>query len=138
MILRLVLIALIFYSLPVTAANLLITEAWIRNLPAVMPVRAGYMSIANVQTQAITIERLTSESFDRIEIHRSIEKDGVMSMQPVHALTIEPNETLQLAPGGYHLMMMHPLKTLEPGNKIIVTIDFDDQSTQNIEMIVRK
>ncbi len=138
MILRLVLVALIFYALPVSAANLLITEAWIKNLPAVVPVRAGYMSIANGQANSVTIKRLTSESFGRIEIHRSIEKDGVVSMQPIHALTIGPDESFRLAPGGYHLMMMNPVKTLVPGNKVIVTIGFDDQSTQNIEMIVRK
>ena len=138
MIKRLALIALIFYALPCSAAKLEITEAWIKNLPMVVPMRAGYMDISNNQAQTIKIERLQSEAFARIEIHRSVEKDGLMSMQPVSVLAISSGETVRLAPGGFHLMMMNPLKTLVPGNKVVVTIGYDDQSTQDIEMMVRK
>ena len=138
MIKRLALIALIFYALPCSAAKLEITEAWIKNLPMVVPMRAGYMDISNNQAQTIKIERLQSEAFARIEIHRSVEKDGLMSMQPVSVLAISSGETVRLAPGGFHLMMMNPLKTLVPGIKVVVTIGYDDQSTQDIEMIVRK
>jgi copper(I)-binding protein len=138
MIRPLIFIALVFYALPGVAARLLITEAWIKNLPPVVPVRAGYMNITNNQLKATTIERLSSESFARIEVHRSIEKEGVTSMQRVHALTIEPNQTLQLTPGDYHLMMMEPVKNLQPGNIVKVAIGYTDKSTQIIDMIVRK
>jgi copper(I)-binding protein len=138
MIKRLAFIALIFYALPCSADNLQITEAWIKNLPAVVPVRAGYMNIENKQPQTTTIKWLKSESFARIEVHRSVETNGVMSMQPIDALAIAPGETLQLAPGGFHLMMMNPVKSMAPGDKIVVIIGYDDQSTQNIEMIVKK
>ena len=138
MIKRLALITLIFFTLPCSAANLQITEAWIKNLPMSVPMRAGYMDISNNQAETIKIEWLKSEAFARIEIHRSVEKDGMMSMHPVSVLAISSGETVRLAPGGIHLMMMIPLTTLVPGNKIVVTIGYDDQSTQKIELIVRK
>ena len=138
MIKRLALITLIFFTLPCSAANLQITEAWIKNLPMSVPMRAGYMDISNNQAETIKIEWLKSEAFARIEIHRSVEKDGMMSMHPVSVLAISPGETVRLAPGGIHLMLMNPLTTLVPGNKIVVTIGYDDQSTQKIELIVRK
>ena len=131
-------VTLLFYAIPGSAAKLEITEAWIKNLPMVVPVRAGYMNISNNQHRTTTIEWLESESFAQIEIHRNVEKDGVSSMRPVHALTIASGETLQLAPGSLHLMMMGPLDKLAPGNKVLVTVGYDDQTTQNIEMIVRK
>ena len=138
MIRPLVFIALVFYALPGAAAELLITEAWIKYLPAVVPVRAGYMNITNNQKQTAEIEWLTSESFARIEIHQSIKKNDLMSMQQVHVLAIGPNQTLQLTPGSYHLMMMDPVKNLQPGNIVKVIIGYADKSTQIIEMIVRK
>ena len=138
MIKRLALITLIFFTLPCSAANLQITEAWIKNLPMSVPMRAGYMDISNNQAETIKIEWLKSEAFARIEIHRSVEKDGMMSMHPVSVLAISSGETVRLAPGGIHLMMMNPLKTLAPGEYCVVTIGYDDQSTQTIEMIVRK
>ena len=138
MIKRLVFIVMFLFALPCWAANLQIHEAWIKDLPAVVPVRAGYMTIVNRQAQKVIIESLVSESFARIEIHQTVEDNGLMSMRPVELLTIEPGETLKLAPGGMHLMMMNPLKPLKPGNKIAVTISYNDQSTQTIELIVRK
>jgi len=131
-------IALFFFSAPGSAESLQITEAWIKNLPMVVPMRAGYMNITNSGSSKIAIESLASESFEKIEIHQSIEIDGMMSMQPIPGLAVLPGESIQLEPGGYHLMMMNPLQDLKLGDKIIVTLRFDNQTTQTIIMIVRK
>ena len=131
-------IALFFFSAPGSAESLQITEAWIKNLPMVVPMRAGYMNITNNGSSKIAIESLASESFEKIEIHQSIEIDGMMSMQPITGLAVLPGESIQLEPGGYHLMMMNPLQDLKLGDKIIVTLRFDNQTTQTIIMIVRK
>jgi len=131
-------IALFFFSAPGSAESLQITEAWIKNLPMVVPMRAGYMNITNNGSSKIAIESLASESFEKIEIHQSIEIDGMMSMQPIPGLAVLPGESIQLEPGGYHLMMMNPLQDLKLGDKIIVTLRFDNQTTQTIIMIVRK
>jgi len=131
-------IALFFFSAPGSAESLQITEAWIKNLPMVVPMRAGYMNITNNGSSKIAIESLASESFEKIEIHQSIEIDGMMSMQPIHGLAVLPGESIQLEPGGYHLMMMNPLQDLKLGDKIIVTLRYDNQTTQTIIMVVRK
>ena len=131
-------IALFFFSAPGSAESLQITEAWIKNLPMVVPMRAGYMNITNNGSSKIAIESLASESFEKIEIHQSIEIDGMMSMQPIPGLAVLPGESIQLEPGGYHLMMMNPLQDLKLVDKIIVTLRFDNQTTQTIIMIVRK
>jgi copper(I)-binding protein len=138
MIKRSLFIALIFYALPGIADNLQITGAWIKNLPMTVPVRAGYMNISNNQTQAVTIVSLQSNSFENIEVHQTIESEGMMSMRPVDTLLIPAGGTLQLTPGGFHLMMMMPLEELKPGQKVIVTLHYGDQKTQLIEMEVRK
>ena len=100
--------------------------------------RAGYMSITNSGAMERSIVSLSSESFMHIDIHQSIEKDGMISMQPVHAFSISPGKSMQLVPGGFHLMMMNPLQPLSLGDQISVTLQFDDQSTQIIQMVVRK
>lgn len=125
-------------ALPVSAENLQITDAWIKNLPTVVPVRAGYMKISNKQSRTITILSLESNAFESIEIHQSIDQDGVTRMQAIASLSIRPGEMLELSPGGYHLMMMNPLEQLIPGKKVTVTLHYQDQKTQTIDMVVRK
>lgn len=132
------LLVLLIYALPVSAENLQITDAWIKNLPAVVPVRAGYMKISNTRGQDITILSLESKLFEDIHIHQTFEVDGVASMRAIGDLTIRAGESLELAPGGFHLMMMNPLEELTPGQKVVVTLHYQDQKTQTIEMLVRK
>jgi copper(I)-binding protein len=132
------LLVLLIYALPVSAENLQITDAWIKNLPAVVPVRAGYMKISNTRGQDITILSLESKLFEDIHIHQTFEVDGVASMRAIGDLTIRAGESLELAPGGFHLMMMNPLGELSPGQKVVVTLHYQDQKTQTIEMVVRK
>jgi copper(I)-binding protein len=132
------LLVLLIYALPVSAENLQITDAWIKNLPAVVPVRAGYMKISNTRGHDITILSLESKLFEDIHIHQTFEVDGVASMRAIGDLTIRAGESLELAPGGFHLMMMNPLEELTPGQKVVVTLHYQDQKTQTIEMVVRK
>lgn len=138
MIKRSLLFVLLIYSLPASAESLQVTDAWIKNLPMAVPVRAGYMHISNNQNLEVTIVSLQSKSFESIEIHQSLEVDGMMSMRPVDNLSIPAGASLELAPGGFHLMMMNPLDELIPGQKVAVTLYYEDQKTQLIEMEVRK
>lgn len=59
-------------------------------------------------------------------MHRSTEKDGMAGMEPVLRLEVAPGETLNFAPGGYHLMLMKRLVPLAIGEKVNVTLLFAD------------
>jgi len=125
--------------LPTSAlAELDIVDAWIKNLPPTVPVRAGYMTIHNPGAAAVGIVSIRSDAFASVEVHRSVMKDGMMHMEPVAALNIAPGATVQLAPGGYHLMMMQPLQATRPGQRIEIVLQFDDGSEQRLTMTVIK
>lgn len=119
-------------------AELDIHSAWVKNLPPTIPVRAGYMTVHNAQTHAISIVAIHSDAFASVEIHQTIKQDGMMRMEPVPTLTIEPDSTVQLAPGGLHLMMMNPTNPTKPGDSLEIVIKLDDGSTQNLKMTVKK
>jgi hypothetical protein len=56
-------------------------------------------------------------------------EDGVMKMRPLKDLTVAPGETLQLAPGGSHVMLMGLAKPLEEGSSFPLTLDFGEAGT---------
>lgn len=122
----------------IEAAPLNITDAWIKNLPPVIPMRAGYMRIENNSDTSYRITGVKSEVFTAIDIHETIEKNGMMSMQPIMQLTIEANTAVKLKPGGIHLMMIGPKQVLKSGDRVSVILEFDDGNTQNVQMTVRK
>lgn len=123
----------------VTLADLEIDNAWIRNLPPTVPVRAGYMRLFNPGNKAVSIMSVSSDAFAKIEVHQTItQEDGLTRMEQVLALTIESNSHLELKPSGIHLMMMHPFKPTRPGDKILITFELSDGSQQSSDFIVRK
>lgn len=120
------------------ASPLNITDAWIKNLPPVIPMRAGYMRIENNSDTSYRITGVKSEVFTAIDIHETIEKNGMMSMQPIMQLTIEANTAVKLKPGGIHLMMIGPKQVLKPGDRVNISLEYDDGNTQTLQMTVRK
>lgn len=131
-------LALLMAAFPVMASPLNITNAWIKDLPPVIPMRAGYMQIENNSNATYRITGVESEVFTAIDIHESIEKNGMMSMQPISPLIIEADTAIKLAPGGIHLMMMGPKQVLKPGDQVNISLKYDDGSTQTLQMTVRK
>ncbi len=130
----LVILLLVFSSSAI--AELDIHNAWIKNLPPVVAVRAGYMTIRNTQANAVSILAIRSDVFASIGIHRTVSENGMMRMEPVPVLVIEPKSTVKLAPGGLHLMMMNPGEPTSPGDLLQIVIELDNGSTQNITMTV--
>lgn len=131
-------LALLIVTLSATAAPLNITEAWIKDLPPAVPMRAGYLTMENQATTTVKLTAVESEVFTRIEVHETIEKDGMMSMRPLSPLVLSANSVIKLAPGGIHLMMMRPKVDIKLGDLVDVTFHFDDGNTQTIQMTVRK
>lgn len=132
---RLPLILLLIFS-PIALAELEIRDPWIKNLPPSVPVRAGYMTIHNPQTKAVSVVSLRSDAFASIEIHQTIEQDGMMRMEQLPSLKIESNSSVQLEPGGLHLMMMNPSEPTQPGDLLEIIIVLDDGSEQKVKMQV--
>jgi len=133
-----ILLILVLLFPAVAFAELEISEARIKNLPPTVPVRAGYMTIHNASQTAVSIVAIRSDAFAKVEIHRSIMKDGMMHMDPVDNLQIAPGASLQLAPGGLHLMMMQPVQATKPGDEIEIILQLDDGSEQRLMMKVIK
>jgi copper(I)-binding protein len=132
----LLILALLF---PVSAlAELTIIDAWIKNLPPSIPVRAGYMTIHNPGKTEVSILSIRSDAFASVEIHRSFMQDGMMRMEPVGALSIAPGNSVQLKPGDYHLMMMQPKEATRPGDIVLIVLQLDDGSEQPLTLTVVK
>ena len=130
---------LIFALLPTAVlAELQVSDAWIKHLPASVPVRAGYMTLHNPGSESVTIQSAQSLTFASIEFHTTVEQDGMMQMRQLPQLVIEANSSVQLSPGGLHLMMMGPVTEIAPGDLVIITIKFIDGAEQSLRMIVKE
>ena len=116
-------IALLFCLAPLAVAAagspaLLITDAWIRALPPGQPNTAAYMTLTNSGTAAVVVIGASTEIARKAEIHTTVEVDGLQRMEQLAQLSIAPGESVALAPGGTHLMLLGLARRPAPGDEI--------------------
>lgn len=121
----------------VMAGNLKISAPWARATPKGAAVGGGYMTITNT---GATPDRLVGGSTDvagKFEIHEMKMDNGVMKMRPVEGgLEVKPGQTVQLNPGGYHIMLMGMKQQLKEGEHFKATLDFEKAGKVDVDFTV--
>lgn len=113
--------------------SLEIIHPWARATPGAAKVGGGYVKIINHGSEP---DRLVGGSFERserLEVHEMSVKDGVMQMRPLASgLEIKPGETVELKPGGFHLMFQNLKAPLKDGDKVDATLTFEKAGTVKV------
>lgn len=92
---------------------------------------AGYFVLENKGDLDRRLIGASSVAFGMVHMHRTLERDGVAAMEAVDFVTVPSLDRIEFAPGGYHLMLMHPGKALQVGDEVPVTLEFEDAGSQS-------
>ena len=104
--------------------------------PANPKVAAVRMEIVNGTGRDDTLTAVSSPDGDA-SLHRSMTDDQAMaSMDPLDDLEIPTGETVELAPGGLHIMLTDPTTSLEIGDTIELDLTFERAGTQTLTVPV--
>lgn len=110
----------------VKVGALTVAQPWMRATPAGAKVAGGYVRITNT---GATPDRLIAASIPlagRGEVHEMATVGGVMTMNEVAGgLAIPPGATVELKPGGYHLMFMDLASGPKAGETVRGTLTFE-------------
>ena len=132
----LVLTTLTLCNIAQAADALEISHAWIREAPPSSKVLAAYMSINNQRETAITINGISSPDFESAEVHRTVINEGVARMLHIEQLEIPANGNVKLEPGGLHLMLFNPERTLTAGDTVTLTIHLGNDTCLTVRVDV--
>ena len=89
----------------------------------------AFAHISNQSPAPIKLMRVTSPSFDKIELHTHKMENNIMRMRKVEVFEIAPNSTIQLKRGGKHLMLFGYQPDAENG-AIVLQFHFDNGETR--------
>ncbi|MEQ8266048.1 MAG: copper chaperone PCu(A)C [Parvibaculum sp.] len=103
--------------------GLVVSDPWAR--ASVTATGAAYLVIENRGTADDTLLEVRSGAAEKVEIHTMTMDGMVMKMRRLDALPIEAGETVRLAPGGFHLMLMGLGEPLTEGMSIPLTLVFE-------------
>lgn len=120
-----------------TSGGITVGNPYTFETPAMAHTAAGYMTVTNTGDTADALLSIQSD-LPKTMLHESKEVDGVASMTHVEKLDIAPGATVELAPGGYHIMFMglngHSFKI---GEKVPLTLVFENAGRMDIELDVQ-
>jgi copper(I)-binding protein len=111
-----------------------IAQPWARATPKGASSGAAYMTITNKGTAPDRVSCVSSDASAQCQIHSMTMDGGVMKMRPVEGgLEIKPGETVTLAPGSFHMMLVSLKQPLEEGHTLKATLKFDNAGTLDVQ-----
>lgn len=108
------------------AGAITVAAPWTRATPGGAKVAGGYLKLTNAGTTADRLIAGVSDIAGRLELHEMAMNNGVMQMRPLNAgIEIKPGETVELKPGGLHVMFMDLKRQLKQGETAKATLEFE-------------
>jgi copper(I)-binding protein len=117
-------------------AQVTIENAWARATPPGASIAAGYLTIRN----AGAADRLVSASSPaaaKVETHVTTKEGDISRMREVKGYDVPAKGTLELGPGGSHLMLVDIKAPLKAGEKVPLVLRFEKAGEVKTELAVR-
>lgn len=109
-----------------TIGNLTIASPWSRATPGGAKIAGGYLKITNSGSTSDRLVSAATSAAGKVEIHEMSMTNGVMQMRPLNdGLVVKPGETVELKPGGFHMMFMDLTQPFKQGNAVKATLQFE-------------
>jgi periplasmic copper chaperone A len=119
------------------AGSLEIQHPWSRATPKGATVAGGYLKIVNNGTTPDRLIGGSTAAAPKFEIHEMSMDGGVMKMRALpKGIEIKPGQTVELKPGGYHLMFVGITAPLEQGKRVKGTLEFEKAGKIEVEYAV--
>lgn len=122
------------------------SDVWIKAVPELMDGMAMtgvFMTLENPTDAEITLVGATNTTEGLtetpLEIHEVVMDDsGEMQMQMVEGgIVIPAKGSVELKPGGYHVMYWDLLKPIPVGSHVTLTLEFSNGTTLDVDAVAR-
>jgi copper(I)-binding protein len=120
------------------AEPLLVEEAQVRAVPPGSQASAAFMTLRNPGEQDVTLVDAGSPAAEVMELHNHEDVDGVMQMRKISEIVVPAGESVALAPGGLHMMLIGLTAPLEEGEPVEIELRFDTGESQQITAPVKR
>ncbi|KQZ76631.1 hypothetical protein ASE06_06370 [Sphingopyxis sp. Root214] len=122
----------------VTAGKLVIDQAWSRQTAPTQKVGGGFLSITNKGKTADRLVSATSPVATEVQLHTMSMDGGVMRMRQMKdGIAIPAGKTVELKPGGLHVMFIGLKRPLAVGDSVPVKLRFARQGEVQVRFKVQ-
>ncbi|NIJ12098.1 hypothetical protein FHU38_002442 [Saccharomonospora amisosensis] len=112
---------------PAEESAVVITDAWVKATADTgqgANMTGAFMRLRNNTDSEVTLTSATTDVAGMVEIHETVPSEGSMVMRKKEGgLPVPPNGTVNLKPGGDHIMLMKLKRQLAPGDEVTLTLE---------------
>lgn len=112
-------------------------DGWVRIPPAGLPMAAGYGRFDNACDSDATIVSASSPAFEDTTVHATRIEAGISRMRALPELRVAAHSVAEFEPGGLHLMLARPTRSLETGDTIAVEFTLADGRVVRATLLAR-
>lgn len=126
-------------SIPLGAAlagGISVDDPFARASAGMAKVGAAFMTLQNAGSDDKLVSA-TSPVAEHVELHGHLKDGDVMRMRPVESIDVPAGGSVQLAPGGLHLMLIDLKEPLKQGQLFPLTLTFAKAGAMTIDVPVR-
>lgn len=112
-------------------AHVDVADAWIRPTVAGQKGTGGFMKLT--AREDLTLTGISTKLTKVAEVHEmrpSKDKPDVLEMRAIPSLALPKGQTVELKPGGHHLMLLDLTQQLQNGESVPVTLHFKNAKGQ--------
>jgi copper(I)-binding protein len=123
----------------VSAQSVKVAGAWVRATAPGQKTAGAYVDLTSDSNAALVAAG--SPVAERTELHSMSMDGGVMRMRALPRIDLPAGQTVKLAPGGVHIMLVDIKQALKPGDKVPLVLSVQSSgsalTTLKIEAEVR-
>lgn len=120
-------------------AQVSVDEAWVRATVPQQKATGAFMKLSAAKDSRLV--SVSSPAAPVAEIHEMALQDNVMRMRQVQGVELPAGKTVELRPGGYHIMLMDLPRQVQAGETVPLTLVFEGKDgkreTREVQAPVR-
>jgi copper(I)-binding protein len=122
-------------SLP-ALAQVSVSDPWIRATVPQAKAAGAFMQLKSAKT--VRLVEVKTPVAGRVELHQMAMEGQTMRMRPVESIELPAGKTVNLASGGYHVMLFDLQRQLKDGEQVPLTLTVQDAAgkRENIAVTV--
>ncbi len=120
------------------AEEVQVLDPYVRAMPPGQSVSAAFLGLSNTGKKDHALVAAETSVAMMVELHEHTMAEGMMQMRKVEKIDLPAGATVELKPGGLHIMLINLKSQLKPGDEVEIILIYGDGSKATVQAPVRK
>jgi hypothetical protein len=122
----------------VIKSGIKIERPWVRAVPPNSKNSAAYMVMHNQSSTEDRLIEIKTSIAEIAEMHTVVREGELISMEQVENISVPAKGSVEIAPGGFHIMLINLKKTAKAGEQVALTLKFQHAGEMKLMATVKK